>query len=136
MTTDITRRSDATSTQHGSADARDEAESTLGSVADRAGAVADRAGAVADRAGAVLDRTIADARPIVAQAGSAIAGSTRAVGTSSDDNLAIGTATLTGLAIGLLIGGSNRLIVAAALLPATFMGYTLLARISGRSRKG
>jgi hypothetical protein len=129
MTTDITRRSDATSTQHGSADARDEAESTLGSVADRAGAVA-------DRAGAVLDRTIADARPIVAQAGSAIAGSTRAVGTSSDDNLAIGTATLTGLAIGLLIGGSNRLIVAAALLPATFMGYTLLARISGRSRKG
>jgi hypothetical protein len=41
MTTDITRRSDATSTQDGSADARDEAESTLGSVADRAGAGAE-----------------------------------------------------------------------------------------------
>ena len=129
MTTDVTRRSDATPTQHGSADGHDEAASALESVADRAGAVA-------DRAGAALDRTIADARPIVAQAGSALAESTRAVGTSSDDNLVIGTATLTGLTIGLLVGGSNRLVVAGALLPATFMGYTLLARFSHRNREG
>ncbi len=87
------------------------------------------------RAGVALDRTIADARPIVAQAGSTIADSTRAVGASSDENLAIGTAALTGVSIGLLLGGSNRLIVAAALLPATLMGGTLLARVRRGSSK-
>ena len=131
MTTDTSRQ--ARFGEQPTGNGRDDSGSALEAVLDRADAAADRAEDVMHRAGAALDRTIADARPIVAQAGSTIADSTRAVGGSSDENLAIGAATLTGFSIGLLLGGSNRLIVAAALLPATFMGGTLLARVRRRS---
>ena len=134
MTTDVSRHPDAKSEEHRAADSRDDASWAFEAVLDRADAVADRAGVVAHRAGAAVDRTIADARPIVNQAGSAVAESTRAVGRSSDDSLAIATATLAGLTLGLLLSGSNRLIVAAALVPATFMGGTLLARLGSRNR--
>jgi hypothetical protein len=59
----------------------------------------------------------------------------------SDEMLAVGASLSMGLAIGLLIGGANRLLVAAALIPVTAMGFTLLDRRgSGRttaaSRRG
>ena len=53
----------------------------------------------------------------------------------SDEMLSAGTTLTFGLAIGLLIGGANRLLVAAALVPVAAMGLTLLGRANGRSRK-
>ena len=41
-----------------------------------------------------------------------------------------------GLAIGLLIGGANRLLVAAALVPVAAMGLTLLGRTAARTGPG
>jgi len=52
----------------------------------------------------------------------------------SDEMLSAGTTITFGLAIGLLIGGANRLLVAAALVPVAAMGLTLLGRANGRSR--
>lgn len=48
--------------------------------------------------------------------------------TSSDEVLAIGTALSTGIAIGLILGGANRLLVGASLIPSAAMGFTLLSR--------
>ena len=44
--------------------------------------------------------------------------------------LTVGTAPAFGFAAGLLIGGANRLLVAAAFLPVAMMGLTLLDRIA------
>jgi hypothetical protein len=49
----------------------------------------------------------------------------------SDEALAIGTSLSLGLAVGLLLGGANRLLVILALIPATAMGFTLFDRQSG-----
>jgi hypothetical protein len=47
---------------------------------------------------------------------------------SSDEVLAIGTALSTGIAIGLILGGANRLLIGASLIPSAAMGFTLLSR--------
>jgi hypothetical protein len=52
----------------------------------------------------------------------------------SDEMLSIGSVLSFGFAIGLLIGGASRLLVAAALIPAAAMGLTLMDRVS-RSRR-
>jgi hypothetical protein len=49
----------------------------------------------------------------------------------SDEVLAIGTSLSLGMAVGLLLGGANRLLVILALIPATAMGFTLFDRQSG-----
>jgi hypothetical protein len=49
---------------------------------------------------------------------------------SSDEVLTNGTMLSLGVALGLLLGGSNRLLVALALIPAAAMGATLLDRRS------
>lgn len=46
----------------------------------------------------------------------------------SDEMLTAGTTLSLGLAIGLLVGGANRLLVALALVPAAAMGMTLIDR--------
>ena len=51
-----------------------------------------------------------------------------AIQSGSDEALAIGTALSTGIAIGLILGGANRLLVGAALVPTAAMGFTLLSR--------
>lgn len=48
--------------------------------------------------------------------------------TSTSETLMAGTTLSLGLALGLLIGGANRILVALALLPAAAMGATLLDR--------
>jgi hypothetical protein len=55
----------------------------------------------------------------------------RAMRAGSDEMLTAGTTLSVGLAIGLLIGGANRLLVIAALIPAAMMGFTLLDRSQG-----
>lgn len=105
-----TRPSDAEST------ARDVANATR----DVANEVADRAGAVAAR----LPEAAATTRGAVEEAA-------RRMEAGSDQMLAVGASLSLGLAIGMLVGGANRLLVALALIPATAMGFTLLDRFGG-----
>jgi hypothetical protein len=58
----------------------------------------------------------------------------RAVRAGSDEMLTAGTTLSVGLALGLLIGGANRLLVVLALVPAAMMGFTLLDRSQGGRR--
>ena len=109
--------------------ARNDAEETARDVAattrDVANEVADRASAVAAR----LPEAAATTRSAVEEA-------TRRMEAGSDEALAVGTSLTIGLAIGLLIGGANRLLVALALIPATAMGFTLLDRYAGGRTTG
>jgi len=58
----------------------------------------------------------------------------RAIRAGSDEMLTAGTTLSFGLALGLLLGGANRLLVILALIPAAAMGFALLDRSqSGRS---
>lgn len=54
----------------------------------------------------------------------------RIVRSGSDDTLRLVTAAAIGFAIGLLAGGSNRLVVLAALVPAGLVGMVLAGRRS------
>jgi hypothetical protein len=62
----------------------------------------------------------------------------RRIETGSDEMLTAGATLSLGLALGLLIGGANRILVTLALIPAAAMGMTLLDRNSrsgGRVRR-
>lgn len=55
----------------------------------------------------------------------------------SDEVLSAGTTLSVGLALGLLLGGANRILVILALIPAAAMGFALLDRSkAGRTLKG
>ena len=94
-------------------DLAETAKGIAGDVADRAAAVASRLPEAATVTGASLER-----------AGIAIRG-------ESDEVLAVGTSLSLGLAMGLLLGGANRILVVLALIPATAMGFTLFDRHGG-----
>jgi hypothetical protein len=89
------------------------AKGIAGEVADRAASAAARLPEAANATGASLER-----------AGQVIR-------SESDEMLAVGTSLSLGLAMGLLLGGANRLLVVLALIPATAMGFTLFARHGG-----
>ena len=55
----------------------------------------------------------------------------RRIRSSSDEMLRLGTAVSFGFAVGLLIAGASRLLVAAALLPVGMVGLVMLERWSG-----
>ncbi len=106
--------------------ARSDAEAATKDVAattrEVASEVADRASAVAAR----LPEAAATTRGAVEEAA-------RRMEAGSDEMLAIGASLSLGLALGMLLGGANRLLVALALIPATAMGFTLLDRYGGRT---
>ena len=52
----------------------------------------------------------------------------------SDEVLTVGTTLSLGLAMGLFLGGANRILVMLAMIPAAAMGYTLFDRHSGSRR--
>jgi hypothetical protein len=79
--------------------------------------VADRASSVAAR----LPEAAATTREAVEEAA-------RRMEAGSDQMLAVGASLSLGLALGMLVGGANRLLVAVALIPATAMAFTLLDR--------
>ena len=60
----------------------------------------------------------------------AIADARRAIDSGSDETLSAGTLVAFGFALGLLVGGANRILVLLALVPAAAMGLTLLDRQS------
>jgi hypothetical protein len=107
----------------------DEVESTARDIAsatrDVATEVADKASAVASR----LPEAAATTRGAVEEAA-------RRMEAGTDEMLAMGASLSLGLAIGMLVGGANRILVALALIPVTAMGFTLLNRPStGRSNR-
>ncbi|HEX5012783.1 MAG TPA: hypothetical protein VFV72_01400 [Candidatus Limnocylindrales bacterium] len=111
---------DQTSTSGTRRDVEDTARDAAASTRDVANEVADRASAVAAR----LPEAAATTRSAVEEAA-------RRMEAGSDEALAVGTSLAVGLAIGLLLGGANRVLVALALIPATAMGFTLLDRYAG-----
>lgn len=97
-------------------------------------------GAVSGAADAVLDAA-ADAASrlpdLVTTTRAALGNADRRIQAGTDEMLTIGTVTAFGFAVGLLIGGAGRLLVAAALVPVAMMGFALLDRSSaGRVATG
>jgi hypothetical protein len=82
-------------------------------VADKAVAAAQRLPDAANATGVQLERA------------------SQIIQSESDEVLAVGTSLSLGLAMGLLLGGANRLLVILALIPATAMGFTLFDRHGG-----
>ena len=58
----------------------------------------------------------------------ALAVADRQMRSGSDEMLAMGTTLSFGLAVGLLLGGANRVLIALALAPAAAMALTLFGR--------
>jgi hypothetical protein len=98
-----------------------------GSKADDARQLLDDA---AQRAGEAIDRASAQMPAVMETASSALNESARRLEESPDDVLRIGAALSTGIALGLYIGGANRILVTLAMIPAVAMGFTLLGRSS------
>ena len=82
---------------------------------------------VADRAVAAAQR-LPDAATVT---GAQIEKANQMIQSESDEVLAVGTSLSLGLAMGLLLGGANRILVILALIPATAMGFTLFDRHGG-----
>lgn len=76
---------------------------------------------------------------VAATTRSAIEDANRQISAGSDEMLAVGTLLSYGIAMGLLLGGASRLLVAVALVPTGILGLNLLdrsARAKGRSSGG
>jgi len=100
--------------------------SANGGPAQTAKSVAGNVGNAANEAVARLPEATQTTRQAVEDAN-------RAIQSGSDEALMAGTTLSVGLALGLLLGGANRLLVILALIPAAAMGFTLLDRSqSGR----
>jgi hypothetical protein len=103
----------------------DAAHDVAATTRDVANEVAERASAVAAR----LPEAAATTRTAVEEAA-------RKMESGSDEALAVGASLSIGLAMGLLLGGANRLLVVLALIPATAMSFTLLDRYAGGRLSG
>lgn len=102
--------------------------SAVDTARDVAGDVAGTVKGVANEAAARLPDAAASTRVALADAG-------RTMREGSDESLSAGTLVSVGFALGLLVGGANRLLVLLALIPAAAMGLTLLDRQNGSSPK-
>ena len=94
------------------------------------GAVSDASDTVRGAAGDAVARL----PEVAATTRAAIEDANRQMRAGRDEMLAIGSVLSFGFALGLLLGGAARLLVAVALVPAAMMGLTLLDR-SSRSRR-
>jgi hypothetical protein len=91
--------------------------------------------AVRDAADTVLgvaNEAVARIPDAAATTRDAIADARRTIDSGSDETLSAGTLVAFGFALGLLVGGANRLLVILALVPAAAMGLTLLDRQTSR----
>lgn len=87
-------------------------------------AVSDMAGVVVSAAG----DAVAKLPDIAATTRSAFEDANRRIQEGSDEMLTLGAAISFGFAVGLLVGGASRILVAAAFVPVGMMGLTLLDR--------
>ncbi len=101
-----------------------------GRAASVGGAVSEAASTAKVAAGDAVSRL----PEVAATTRSAIEDANRQIRSGSDEMLSVGSVLSFGFAMGLLVGGANRLLIAAALVPTAMMGLTLLDR-SSRSRK-
>jgi hypothetical protein len=95
-----------------------QAKDTVRDVADQVKNVANEAAARLPEAAATTRDALVDAQ--------------RRIDSGSDETLSAGTLVAFGFALGLLVGGANRLLVMLALVPAAAMGLTLLDRQNPR----
>ncbi len=93
----------------------------------RATEVAGGLAGAAETVGARLPDAAASTRAAVDEAA-------RRINTGSDEMLTVGASFSFGMAIGLLVGGANRILVTLALIPGVAMGMTLLDRGNGAGR--
>jgi hypothetical protein len=105
-------------TDSGDDTAVQQARETVRDVADQVKSVANEAAARLPEAAATTRDAIVDAQ--------------RRIDAGSDETLSAGTLVAFGFALGLLVGGANRLLVILALVPAAAMGLTLLDRQNPR----
>lgn len=92
-------------------------------------AVSDTAGFIVSTAGGA----VAKLPDLATTTRSALEDANRRIQGGSDEMLTLGAAASFGFAVGLLVGGASRLLVAAAFLPVGTMGLALLDR-SARTR--
>jgi len=90
----------------------------------------------ADTVRSVANDAVARLPEAAATTRDALADARRTIDSGSDETLSAGTLVAFGFALGLLIGGANRLLVVLALIPAAAMGLTLLDRQSSRPGSG
>ncbi len=93
--------------------------------------------AVAEAAGTVrtaAEDAVGRLPEVAATTRSAIEDANRQMRSGSDEMLSLGSVLSFGFAMGLLIGGANRILVTIALIPAAAMGLTLMDRVSRRGR--
>jgi len=90
----------------------------------RTAAIGEAASTVRDAASDAVSRL----PEVAATTRSAIEDANRQVRAGSDEMLAVGTLLSFGFAMGLLVGGANRLLVAAALVPTAMFGLNLIDR--------
>lgn len=92
------------------------------------GGPAQTAKAVAGNVSNVANEAVARLHEATQATRQAVEDANRAIQGGSDEALMAGTTLSVGLALGLLLGGANRLLVILALIPAAAMGFTLLDR--------
>ena len=98
------------------------------------GGPAETARAVAGNVASAAEQAVSKLPDATQSTRSAVEEANRAIQSGSDEALMAGTTLSVGLALGLLLGGANRLLVILALIPAAAMGFTLLDRSqSGRT---
>lgn len=94
-------------------------------------AVSDKAGVIVSTAG----DAVAKLPDFAITTRAAFEDANRRIQGGSDEMLTLGAAVSFGFAVGLLLGGANRILVVAAFLPVGTMGFALLDR-SARARAG
>ncbi len=114
MATTTNGSTSSTTTTDEANDLATTAKGIAGDVADRAVAAAQRLPDAANATGVQLEKA------------------NQLIRSESDEVLAVGTAVSLGMAMGLLLGGANRILVLLALVPATAMGLTLFDRHNGK----
>ena len=97
-------------------------------------AVREAAGTVATNLAGAAETVAARLPEAAAGTRSALDEAARRLRTGTDVELTVGASFTFGLAVGLLVGGAGRLLVALALIPAAAMGLSLADRASGRNR--
>jgi hypothetical protein len=118
------------------AQAADEAKALIDEGADGARSAVDEARTTVEEMRVRASEAASHLPEVAATTQDAMREAARRIEAGSDESLAIGAALSLGFGLGLLVGGGNRLLVAAALVPAAAMGMTLLDRRGNGRRVG
>jgi hypothetical protein len=107
---------------------RTSVDDTEAGVRHRVAVMGDAVSTAAGNAAAAASDAMSQVPAMADSARTVLVDTNRQLRTGSDEILIVGGALSFGFAMGLLFGGANRLLVAAAMLPAASMGLTILER--------